>query len=121
VPSLRFLIDQDVAAEVGEALRLMGHECWSAADAGLSDAGDDSLTVYAIEKKAILITHDRAFTTRRRLNAVGQHIRLKCPEEDAADLIVRSLPAVEEWLRRSDNICMTISPSGRIIVSTKWT
>ena len=45
---MRFLLDHDVDAAVGQMLRHRGHECWAAGSAGLARAKDDELTVWAI-------------------------------------------------------------------------
>jgi hypothetical protein len=37
-------------------------------DAGLSEADDDTLTMYAHEHRAVLVTHDDEFSRRRRRN-----------------------------------------------------
>jgi predicted nuclease of predicted toxin-antitoxin system len=52
-------------------------------------AGDEDLAVYADEKQAVLLTHDREFSKRRRAWIIAKHIWLKCPELDAADLLAR--------------------------------
>jgi Domain of unknown function (DUF5615) len=44
---VRFLLDHDVDAAVGQTLRQRGHECWTAGSAGLARARDDELTVWA--------------------------------------------------------------------------
>jgi hypothetical protein len=36
-----------------------GHQCWSAAQAGLAASPDDALSVYADNKHAALVTFDR--------------------------------------------------------------
>jgi predicted nuclease of predicted toxin-antitoxin system len=58
---LRFVIDHDVAVTVRGVLIRAGHECWSAAQAHLDDAPDDSLAAYADDRHAALISHDMDF------------------------------------------------------------
>ena len=71
-----------------------GHEWWSANDAGLADEGqDDNLTVYASEHRAVLVTLDREFSRRRQASAIGWHVRLRCPEPDAAVVLASHLKA----------------------------
>lgn len=48
-----------------------GHDAWTAAQAGLNQEPDDTLTVYAYERDAVLLTHDREFSQRRRKNVVA--------------------------------------------------
>jgi hypothetical protein len=67
-----------------------GHECWSAAAAGLAGddaAEDDDVSVYADEKGAVVITHDREFSLRRRRNTFGRHVWLRCLEPMAVDVL----------------------------------
>lgn len=48
----------------------------------LARAGDDALTVYACEHRAVLLTHDVEFSTRRRKHVIGHHVFLRCNEWD---------------------------------------
>jgi predicted nuclease of predicted toxin-antitoxin system len=88
-----------------------GHEAWSAHDAGLADAEDDELTVYAVRHAAALVSLDAQFMQRRRKNAVGRHVRLRCPEPGAAALLRDSLKEVLEYLER-DHVTVTVSQDG---------
>jgi predicted nuclease of predicted toxin-antitoxin system len=88
---LRFVCDQDVDARVAAALRRQCHEAWTASDAGLSRGSDDSLTVYAYDHDAALITHDIEFSRRRRRNVVGWHVFLRCNEWDGPAVILDHL------------------------------
>jgi len=90
----------------------MRHEAWTAYDAGMSDASDDDLAIYAHDKKAVLITHDREFSQRRRRNIIGRHIWLNCHEVDAADLIAQLLPEIEPLLERRYDLYIAMSRSG---------
>ncbi|MGH3939247.1 MAG: DUF5615 family PIN-like protein [Pseudonocardiaceae bacterium] len=56
------MCDQHLDAAVASLLRKLGHEVWMVADAGLGEAADDDLTVYAQEHNAALITHDSEFS-----------------------------------------------------------
>ena len=89
-----------------------GHGWWSADDAGLADEGqDDNLTVYASEHGAVLVTLDREFSQRRQANAIGWHVRLRCPEPDAAVVLASHLKEVLEFLER-DHVTITVSRDG---------
>jgi hypothetical protein len=91
------------------AHRRCGHDWWSAYDAGLADEGqDDNLTVYADKRRAVLVTLDREFSRRRRANAYGRHVKLRCPEPDAADVLAVHLEAVLEYLER-DHVTVNVS------------
>lgn len=94
---MRFVLDNDVDAGVCRELRRAGHECWTAADAGLAGrvaADDDSVSVYAEDKNAVLITHDREFTSRRIRQTHGLHIRLTCAQPDGPQVIRERLPQI---------------------------
>jgi predicted nuclease of predicted toxin-antitoxin system len=108
----RFFLDHDVPASVARMLRGEGHECWTASDAGLTTEGqDDYLTGYADIKEAVLVTMDKEFSLRRRVNPMGRHIWLRCPEPEAATML-RSWPGkVLPYLER-DNVTLTVSKAG---------
>jgi hypothetical protein len=53
--------DHDVDARVAARLRKLGHDAWTAAEAGLNRALDDDLTVYADNQRAVLVSHDSEF------------------------------------------------------------
>ena len=116
---MRFFLDQDVDAAVAKALRMAGQDAWTASNAGLHAMGDDSLTIYAQQKGAALITHDREFSQRRKHNVVGQQIFLRCLEEEAATLIVTHLPAVLALLQAFDDIYVSLSKEG-METSHRW-
>lgn len=84
---MRFVLDQDVDAALVAVLVAAGHEAWTVAAAGIPDAADDDVSVYAAQKDAVVITHDVEFSARRRRNPHGRHVQLGCPEPDAVDLV----------------------------------
>ncbi len=93
-------------------LRGEGHECWTAGEAGLATEGqDDNLTVYAVEKNAVLVTMDKEFSLRRRVNSIGRHIWLRCPEPEAAAVLRARLEEVLPHLER-DHVIITVSNGG---------
>jgi predicted nuclease of predicted toxin-antitoxin system len=116
---MRFVLDQDVSADVGIMLRSQRHECWTAHDAGLSEVKDDELTVYASQKRAALLTHDREFSQRRRKRVVGWHVQLRCNEWEAAALLRLHLNFVVDMTQRYDDIFFAMSASG-CETSFKW-
>jgi hypothetical protein len=82
-------------------LNAQGHECWTAAEAGLAaEDQDDNLSVYADAKRATLITFDREFSQRRRDNPIGHHIWLSCIEPKASLVLQDHLAEVLHLLRR---------------------
>lgn len=101
-------------------LRRHGHDWWSADDAGLADEGqDDNLTVYAAKRRAVLVTLDREFSQRRRANAHGWHVKLRCPEPDAAVVLAGHLKEVLEYLER-DHVTVTVSRE-EVKADSDWT
>lgn len=107
---MRFFLDNDVPVTVQAALNRHGHEAWSAHEAGLAEAEDD-LTVYAAKRRAVLVSLDVEFMQRRRKNAIGRHVWLRCAEPDAAVVLVRHLKEVLEYLER-DHVTVTVSGHG---------
>lgn len=114
------MCDHDLDAAVPSILRKLGHEAWTVANAGLSDAADDDLTIYAQERQAALITHDSEFSERRRRNVVGQHIYLKCKEWDAAEVLADNLDEILAVLTRRPDVWIRLSPEAEYKLSFKW-
>lgn len=117
---MRFLCDHDVSAWVATALRRLGHEAWTAHNAGLSTAEDDSLTVYAINHGAVLISHDKEFSGRRSRNVVGRHNVLRCRERDAADLLGQHLDFVLPILEHKPDVWIRLAVDAVPQLSFEW-
>ena len=75
---MRFMLDNCVDAELGNYLRQHGHDAFTAADVGISDANDDTISVAAQERGAALISHDIEFSRVRRRRTIGQHRKTFC-------------------------------------------
>lgn len=90
------------------------------ASAGLGEAADDDLTIYAQEHNAALITHDSEFSERRRKNVIGQHIYLKCKEWDAVNVLDNNLDEILVVLARRPDIWIRLSPDAEYKLSFKW-
>jgi len=112
--------DHDVDARVAARLRKLGHDAWTAAQAGLSRARDDELTVYADDQRAVLISHDSEFSQRRRRSVVGRHIFLQCNEWDAADVLERHLDFMLSVLDRHEDVYVRVSPDSQPTLSFLW-
>jgi predicted nuclease of predicted toxin-antitoxin system len=117
---VRFFLDNDVAVNVRSALISAGHECWTAAEAGLNEVTDDTLTVYAAKKRAVLVTHDGEFSQRRRRAVTGWHLQLRCNEWEAATLVMAHLGQVTDLFGRFDDVFIVLSHAG-LEMSHRWT
>src|SRR5262245_25396600 len=101
---MRFFLDNDVDAEVVAMLTGRGHQCWRAGQAGLADANDRLIAIYAEERQAVLISHDKAFARKRMANTTGpadlpfavveRHPAGRCPRS------LGRLSILEEVVRR---------------------
>lgn len=116
---MRFFLDEDVDYGVAQGLRAQGHEAWSAVDAGLGAYNDDELTVYADEHKAILLTHDREFSARRRRHVVGWHVEMRCTEMEAEALVCARSQALVDLVARFDDVFISLSKE-RLDMSHRW-
>jgi predicted nuclease of predicted toxin-antitoxin system len=105
---VRFVLDNDVPVSVRTMLLREGHEAWSAYQAGLADAEDDDLTIYAARRDAVLVSLDVQFMQRRSVNAIGRHVRLRCLEPEAAAVLRGRLKEVLEYLER-DHVTVIVS------------
>lgn len=96
---MRFVLDHDVDIGVCEFLRNAGHECWRAPD-GLTT--DDDVSVYADDRNAVVVSHDREFAYRRQRRTFGQHVRLACRQPDAIDVLTARLGELVQLLGQQD-------------------
>jgi predicted nuclease of predicted toxin-antitoxin system len=95
---MRFVLDHDVDIRVGQVIRRAGQTCWRAPEGLAGEGRDDELSVYAEEKEAIVVTHDREFTQRRQRNTFGQHVRLVCPHPEAVPVVTNNYrPPLVNW------------------------
>lgn len=109
---MRFVLDNDVDASVRRVLVSAGHEAWTLDQAGLAghqSTPDDDVSVYADDRDAALITHDREFTKRRRRNTFGWHVWLNAPQPDGRDLVERHLEQVVEILEARQHIVVEVT------------
>lgn len=122
---MRFLLDNDVDAAVGRVLRRAGHECWTAAEAGLAGpraADDDAVSVYAHSKRAAVVTHDADFSRRRKTNTFGWHVWIRCEQPDAADLVEHHLADLVTALEQQTDFVVELSPRhGVRVFPPSWT
>lgn len=116
-----FILDQDVSVQVAVVLRQAGHRCHTVASAGLAQASDDEVSVFAHDRNGVLLTHDSELFQRRRDNTFGHHILLKCNEWDAPQYMIDHLgPLIELIEGRPDAICAALTRDGLKIYPTKW-
>jgi predicted nuclease of predicted toxin-antitoxin system len=108
---VRFVLDNDVDARVGGVLRRNGHDCWSSTAGLAASADDDAVTVYADNRDAVVITHDREFTQRRMRNTIGRHVRLNCEHPDGPKVIAARLAELVAELEEEQNIVLVVSAS----------
>jgi predicted nuclease of predicted toxin-antitoxin system len=109
---VRFVLDHDVDVRVGAVLRQAGHECWPSTAGLAASADDDTVAVYADDRQAVLITHDREFTRRRMRNTIGRHVRLDCEQPDAIAVIRTHLDALLAALEHEHDIVLVVSAAG---------
>lgn len=112
---MRFFADQNVDADVVSALTKAGHQAWTADQAGLTLDADDELTAYAHDRNAVLLTHDREFSQRRRENVIGRHVWLDCDELDAPDLLMRYLEDLLPVFEHHEHVMVRVAPSQYVV------
>ena len=108
--TLRFYLDNDVDVTCAAVIRSAGHECWTASQAATQNDDDDEQTVYAVDKGAVIITHDREFTNRRKRMPIGHHVRLRCHQMDGPDLLEQALDQIVSFLGASPDMVLEVSP-----------
>jgi len=117
---VRFVLDQDVDANLVGVLVRNGHQAWTVASAGMPDAADDDISVYAAKVDAVVITHDEEFSARRRKNPHGRHVQLGCGEPDAVDVVGDKLGELVAALEPFDDVFVYLSKS-ELAIHLTWT
>jgi predicted nuclease of predicted toxin-antitoxin system len=117
---VRFFLDNNVDTAVRTVLVRAGHICWTAANAGLAAANDDSIAVYADEKNAVLVSHDKAFAERHRRNTTGKHLWLRCEPPDAAEIVRRHLPEILQQLATMAHVVIEVSAEQVRLHPPRW-
>lgn len=110
---MRFVLDEDVDAALQGVLTNLGHEAWTVPAAGLQSDTDEAVAVYAhTHGNAVVVTHDREFSSWRRRRCVGRHLYLKCNEWDAAPLVSGHIDSVVDIMQRHDDLFCRLSRDG---------
>lgn len=109
---MRFVLDNDVDEGCRRVLVKAGHECWTVRDAGRTDGEDADHAVYAHDKHAVFVSHDKEFARWRTELVVGKHVRICCHQIDGPDLLAARLPEVEALLASKADILLRLKPSG---------
>lgn len=116
---MRFVIDHDVDVAVCQVLTDAGHDCWRAPDGLALDGVDDEISVYADDKRAVVVTHDRVFTDIRKKATFGQHVRLACKHPHAARVMRDRLPELLDKLAAGTGV-YTVSASRVVRHPPQW-
>jgi predicted nuclease of predicted toxin-antitoxin system len=117
---VRFVLDNDVDARVGRVLRQAGHECWPSTSGLSASADDDAVAVYADDRHAALITHDREFTLRRMKNTIGCHVRLDCQQPDGPEVIAARLHDLVAMLEGAQDVVLIVSATEVRRYPARW-
>lgn len=117
---MRFFLDNDVDAEVASFLTRRGHQCWRAGEAGLADANDELIAIYAEERQAVLISHDRAFAKKRIANTTGQSVWLHCQQVDGVEVLAEHLAEVEAKLANLRMVVLEVTRAGVKLHPPRW-
>ena len=115
-----FVLDNDVSALVARMLRDASHKPVMIRDVGLGRASDDEVSVFAHDRKAILLTHDREFTRRRSRNAFGHHVQLACKEWEAHNVLRAHLPEVLHLTGARETTVLKVTPTRVRALRTQW-
>jgi hypothetical protein len=67
--------------------------------------------VYADNRRAVVITHDREFTRRRMKNTIGRHVRLDCEQPDGPQVIAAHLDELVAVLEEAHDLVVVVSAS----------
>lgn len=115
-----WVLDNDVSAAVAAMLRREGHRCVMVGQIGLARASDDQVSVFADNKNAVFLTHDRELIGRRRRNTFGRTVHLDCQEWTAPAILLQHLPAAIELVASRDAIVVRLSKDGPKPYPSRW-
>jgi len=96
---LKFLVDHNVRAEVGNLLEGSGFHTRRTYQEGLGQLDDREVAAYAVAESLIVVTHDGAFYNRL-LRSSQQAVLLRVKESHARRRLRETLPAVLSALRK---------------------
>jgi predicted nuclease of predicted toxin-antitoxin system len=110
-PTLRFFLDEGVAAAVGRMLTCLGHEVIYLKDATASGSPDQLVCTVAEANDAILVAHDGDMRQLAHRHGVGNRrykslslLKLSCRETRAANRVESAMSLIEhEWLFSNGN------------------
>lgn len=114
---MRFVLDYDVDVRVCQLFTASGHECWRAPD-GLIE--DDDISVYADDRNAVVLSHDREFAYRRQRRTFGQHVRLACKQPEALDVLEEHLDELIDLLEQHAVGVFVVSRSRVEFKAPRW-
>jgi predicted nuclease of predicted toxin-antitoxin system len=118
--TLRFVTDNDVDALVARELTAKGYEAWTAAEAQLAADPDVELAVYAQDRGAVLISHDRDFAGWRRRNTFGRHVWLNCDQIDAPVILLSHLDEFTGVLERREHVLVEVRRDSFHVHKPRW-
>lgn len=78
----------------------------------MSNDTDDDQMVYAMNHAAVLITHDKEFTRRRKRFTIGQHVRLCCEQPDGPNLLRTHIDELVPMLLALPHVVIEVAPHG---------
>lgn len=78
------------------------------------------MTVYTHDRDAVLVTHDKEFSQRRRRNVIGRHVYLRCNEWDGPEVIEQHLDTILDNLKRHSDIWVKLSLGTEPDYSYDW-
>ena len=96
---IKFLVDHNVRAEVGNLLEGSGFHTRRTYQEGLGQLDDREVAAYAAAESLIVVTHDGAFYNRL-LRSSQQAVLLRVKESHARRRLRETLPAVLSALRK---------------------
>ena len=102
---MRYVVDHCVPAQVAEFLRGEHHQAWTAFEANLEAATDETLIIYADDKGAILVTNNKDCAALARRMCCTKVVYLRVLEVRCVEAMGRAL----KWMEGAD------IPQGRVL------
>jgi predicted nuclease of predicted toxin-antitoxin system len=84
---VRFFLDECVDEGVCRELRKFGYICWTVHDARRDQLADLEQMVYADNKNAVMVSHDKDFRANMKARTFGRFVHLGCANAEAVDMV----------------------------------
>jgi predicted nuclease of predicted toxin-antitoxin system len=82
---------------------------------------DNDVAIYAADRSAVLVTHDRRFVDNLLRNGFASVVWLNCPDDEAVDVMTRLVEELRRLLRfRRDDVVVEVRADAVHVRRSQW-